>query len=197
MKKKYVIKRNEVYAGRLVKAYDVFYNYYSATDPEFVIFLEKNKIYNFNCNCRIILRGMLFSFDKNKNANDLIYTTPTHYSIKNISDLQSEFVIEHYANLDKVLKYLKFKEDLTQEDLNRISNILFSKKSIFKRHPEIFGLIKTDLGLQSLEKGVLPIELYPILDIYSDLKNIPNPNEPNHNLITKKQLTLFDKIMKK
>ena len=121
---KYVIKRQEVCAGILTLPLGIvdFNEYVVGTlitknELEFLSYSYLRDISN------KFIRSMLFSVEDNGLAKDLIFTTPTHYSIVDVShskDCYDEMQINNYIELDLLLKYLRFKEDLTLEDLSKI-----------------------------------------------------------------------------
>ena len=161
--KKYVAKRDNVYAGTLIKK---IVPRVSIIDEEGQEFTEDQfaelGITNFQIQGGLICRGMLFKINKNNLAEDLVYENPTDYNIEGIEpklDLFDEFVITEYAKLEELLKYLKYGEDLTQEDMNQIYRRFLVHGWWLKRHLELFGYKKIPNGYASEGEEVLPQDI--------------------------------------
>lgn len=189
--KKYVVKRNNIYAGSLMKDIkakctitDV--NGRELSERE----LKKDGIEFVSFSSGIICRGMLFSIDNNV-SNDLIYTTPSNYSIEGLSssiETPSEFKIKDWCSMEEVLKYLGYGEELTQKELNQIFKKLICRRNWLDKHIELFGWKKTGLGYTSGGKQVLPMELYHKLNSISCTKDgNPYEKEPGFSLIKRKK----------
>lgn len=120
--KKYVASRKDICAGRLTKHINESFNICDEFGREISNEqLAENGICNLHISRQIIYRGMLFNVNENGLANDLIYTTPTNYQIEGIEpkiEGESELVIDKYVELEELLKYLNYDEDLTQKDLD-------------------------------------------------------------------------------
>ena len=190
--KKYVAKRDNVYAGTLIKTcipevsiIDEFGQEYKQDE------FEKLGITNFQIKGGLILRGMLFSINKNDMAEDLVYDSPNDYNIEGIEpklNLFDEFVVTEYAKLEELLKYLKYGEDLTQEDLNQIYRRFLVHGWWLKRHLELFGYQKDSNGYQAEGKEILPQEIADSLTAINFNKLVkPHPEEPFHKLVYKKK----------
>ena len=190
--KKYVAKRDNVYAGTLIKK---IVPRVSIIDEEGQEFTEDKfaelGITNFQIQGGLICRGMLFKINKNNLAEDLVYENPTDYNIEGIEpklDLFDEFVITEYAKLEELLKYLKYGEDLTQEDMNQIYRRFLVHGWWLKRHLELFGYKKIPNGYASEGEEVLPQDIADTLTSINLTKATkPHPEEPFHKLIYKRK----------
>ena len=139
---KFVCKREDVCAGRLIKENNVSYGAYfedgsvmNADELE-----EKGYKYDRGLYCRHIL----FNIDIHNLANDLVYKSPL-YPIEEIYptiDFESDFVVEDMVNLENVLKYMNYNESLTQEDIKDIYKNLIKHKTWLKKNYQLFGLEK-------------------------------------------------------
>lgn len=190
--KKYVAKRDNVYAGTLIKTIipevsiiDEFGQEYKQDE------FEKLGITNFQIKGGLVCRGMLFSINKNDMAEDLVYDSPNDYNIEGIEpqlNLFDDFVVTEYAKLEELLKYLKYGEDLTQEDLNQIYRRLLVHGWWLKRHLDLFGLQKEGNGYVSNGEETLPQEIAESLTTIN-LNGLvkPHPEEPFHKLIYKRK----------
>lgn len=190
--KKYVAKRDNVYAGTLIKTFipevsiiDEFGQEYKQDE------FEKLGITNFQIKGGLILRGMLFSINNNDMAEDLVYDSPNDYNIEGIEpklNLFDDFIVTEYAKLEELLKYLKYGEDLTQEDLNQIYRRFLVHGWWLKRHLELFGLQKVENGYVSNGAETLPQEIAESLTTIN-LNGLvkPHSEEPFHKLIYKRK----------
>lgn len=197
--KKYVATRRDICAGELVKMEKVTFKVYDQNgDLTSEVELEAQGITNLSVTGGLVCRGMLFNVDDNGLANDLIYTTPTKYPIEgrkpNI-DVESEFLIQHYVELEELLKYLNYGVDLTQKDLNAIHRKLITHKQWLEHHMELFGWQKirdektgTPMGYSSGGNEIIPIEIYDRLSwINSSENGKPNEKEPGYSYIKKRR----------
>lgn len=188
--KKYVASRKDVCAGQLLRIEHPNIQILGLDALNLVpIDLEASGI-KVSVTSALLCRGMLFNVNEFGLANDLVYTTPVNYQIKGISEEKdSDFIIEHYVELDEVLKYLKYGEDLTQYDLNKIHKTLIANNKWLRRNSELFGL-KKDGGVYSLaDAGILPLETYEKLDWISHIKaSKPSPVERGYQYIKKKSI---------
>lgn len=148
--------------------------------------------------CGLVCRGMLFNINDDGLANDLIYTTPTGYPIQNIEpkiEVESEFIIQNYVELEELLKYLNYGIDLTQNDLDQIFRKFITHNWWLKHHMELFGWRKfyrqntgefsayVSGGTQVISKSIYH-NLYNI-SIYRNGK--PHKEEPCYSLIKKRK----------
>lgn len=188
---KYVVKREDVCAGQLLKVDEMSFKIFDGNNNEVSQEQLAEQGISFSVFGGLVCRGMLFNVNEDKLANDLIYNTPTNYPIKGIepkTDVKSEFVIDRYVELEELLKYLKYGVDLTQEDLNKIYRKLITHKWWLDRHMELFGWKK--LGGGSYGSGgtqTVPMEIYDNLSSISCSKNgKPHREEPGYSLIKKR-----------
>lgn len=193
---KYVATRKDVCAGQLLKTISMTFKVYDGNKNEISEDkFEELGIPEISVFGDLICRGMLFNVNENGLANDLIYTTPTNYPIEGIEpkiDVESEFIIENYVELEELLKYLKYGVDLTQKDLNQIYRKIITHKWWLERHMELFGWKKMrdeKTGL-SMGYGSDGIQTIP-MNIYNNLSWItkngkPHQEEPSYSLIKRK-----------
>ncbi len=172
--KKYVISRENVCIGELFKIdWDPLRIRGSNRDKD-----EQEEIpFRIPCYSVHVCRAMLFNVNKDGLANDLIWTTPSHYLIEGINpkvDVITKFYISDYVKLEELLKFWKYDVALTQRDLNRIYKKLIANKDWLKNHRELFGFQKTSSG--GYRYGGEEIISY---DIYSKLAMITAPGEPD------------------
>ena len=184
---KYVVKRKDVCAGRLSQGMKITYN---TCDENLGEFIELNYAEHFLFSAGIVCRGMLFNVNENGLANDLIYTTPTNYMIEGIRpkiNVESEFIINNYVELEEVLKYLKYGVDLTQKDLYQIFRKLITNRWWLEHHRELFGWKKYSADCYN-NGGVetIPMNIYDNLSAINYFKTgKPYKEEPGYSLIKK------------
>lgn len=135
---------------------------------------------------------MLFSVNESGKTNDLIWTTPTNYSIAGLEDSKDfsyDFVIKNYVELEELLKYLKFGEDLTQHDLRKIYKRFVISDYWIHCHRTLFGWKKLgNMGYGSGGVQTIPMDIYQRLSSISITGNgKPNENEPNYKQIVLKK----------
>ena len=172
--KNYVCKRDEVCAGILLIRWDNVNNDYR-TSAE----LLKDKFIAFKYKYG---RVILFNNDLGK-ANDLIYNTPYHYPIVDLNigkEIDSKYIINDYVNLDDIIRYLGYNENLTQYDLNMIFNFLVKSNRWLKRNRKLFGN-----DSQNSEE-YFSNNLYVCLKNIFSISSKPHKEEPNYSLIRKK-----------
>lgn len=189
---KYVCSRKDVCAGSLIKSFDLSYKIYDENDCEISEEeLAKQGITNLSISGGIVCRRMLFSVNNDDLTNDLIYDTPNNYPIEGISprkEIQSKFIVQHYVELEELLKYLKFGENLTQKDLDKIYRKLLVRNWWLNHHQELFGYRKTTIGYVSDGIQTLPTTMYNQLSTISLAGNTkPHPEEPEYRLIKKRK----------
>lgn len=191
---KYVIKRQDVCAGELIKPFEISYeifdqNHVKINEPE----LAKHGITNFSVSGGLVCRGMLFNVNDNGLTNDLIYTTPTNYPIEGIEpkiNIKSDFIVMQYVELEELLKYLKYGVDLTQKDLNHIYKTLIICDRWLRNNHELFGWQKSGIGYGYTDSSheTIPMSIYDKLSEISCSKNgRPNLEEPEYRLIKKRK----------
>lgn len=189
--KKYVVKRSNVYAGNLMKNIDAKcvvtdQNGREISEDE----LKKQGVQLMSFSCGLICRGMLFSIKENT-SDDLIYTTPSSYALDGISssiEVPSEFKIKDWYNLEAILKYLGYGEELTQHELNQVYKKLICSKRWLDKNMELFGWKKSKVGYTSGGEAILPMELYHRLSSISSSGNgNPYKEEPGFEFIKRKR----------
>lgn len=161
--KKFVIERKNVYAGEVVEAIDdnttTFFNY--KKNEELNEQTLNDSDYKFYCG--IPLRGMLFTIDADGLAEDLLYSTPK-YPITNVLpkvDVEGNIIVNHFINLDLLLKYLKYGELLTRNDLKAINRLLISHEKWLNKNMHLFGLHKLGLdGYCREDNEIIPYDIY-------------------------------------
>ena len=201
MRKKYVAKRKEVCAGELMLSGQMTFKICDANGNEVTTEeLAKVGITNFRVSGGLICRGMLFSVNENNLANDLVYTTPTNYQIDGLQpkiDIESKFIIDHYVELEELLKYLKYGEDLTQTDLNKIHRKLIVSKFWLNHNRELFDMRKPLIdgcwsGGGGCDTIPLPNEIYDCLDsIVGYRGGKPHEEEPGIEFIKKRKSNII------
>ena len=189
---KYVATRKDICAGQLLKSIGMSYKIYDEFNREVdEQELAEQGITGFSVSGGIVCRGMLFNVNDEGLANDLIYTTPTNYPIEGIQpkvNVESEFIINHYVELEELLKYLKYGVDLTQKDLNEIHRKLITHKWWLEHHHELFGWKKMSVGYGSGGIETIPMSIYDNLSSISCTKNgKPYREEPGYSLIKKRR----------
>lgn len=180
---KYIIKRKDVCAGKLIKAFSLKSSKEQTVDNCLKIVTTASS--------GIVYRSMLFSIGDNGLANDLIFETPESYQIEGIGkikDVKSNLIIKQHFKLERLLKYLGFAKELTQEDLNNIFSLLIENDEWLKRNMELFGWTKNNLGYVGGGVQTLPYELYRALEaITYDGKAQPDKQEPGYEYIKRKK----------
>lgn len=188
---KYVANRRDVCAGQLVKNMNMSYRIYDFFGNEVNEEQLKEQGISFAVSGSLVCRGMLFNVNEDGLSNDLIYNTPANYPIEGISpkiDIQSDFVIEDYVELDELLKYLKYGVDLTQHDLNQIYRKLINRNWWLKHHMELFGWKKDEYGYSIGDSAIIPMSIYDSLSRISCYQNgKPHSEEPSYRLIKKRK----------
>ena len=108
---KYVATRKDICAGELLKTGGMSFKIFDGNNNEVSQEQLAEQGISFSAFGGLVCRGMLFNVNEDGLANDLIYTTPTNYPIRDKEpniDVESEFIIEHYVELEELLKYLKY-----------------------------------------------------------------------------------------
>ncbi len=192
--KKYVVTRKEICAGKLMGICDVSMTVLNQDNNELTgDDLVKHSIPELSVSVGIIYRSMLFRVNENHLATDLIYTTPTKYTIKgltpDLTDQKSHFIIDNYVELDELLKYLNYGDELTQRDLYKIYRKLIVSNKWLNHNMELFGWKKCGNGFYvGGEKEIISKRIYDCLSSISCYKNgCPHPAEPGYELIKKRQ----------
>lgn len=189
---KYVAKRKDVCAGELLKPMDITFKIFDGNNNEVnEEQLADYGITNFHAFGGEVCRGMLVR-NEDGLARDLIWTTPTKYPIDGIAnkaDIESDFIIHQYVELEELLKYLNYGVDLTQSDLNQIYRTLIIREKWLKHNMELFGWKKTEIGYTSGGIQTLPMNIYDNLSSISCSKNgKPHKEEPGYARIKRRSL---------
>ncbi len=196
---KYVAKRKDVCAGSLLMPQAATIKVYDEKNNEITEHMfEDSEFPKVSVSCNLICRGMLFDVNENGLSNDLIYTTPTNYTIKGIEpkiDTKSDFIISNYVELEELLKYLKYGVDLTQKDLNQIYRKLIIHNWWLQHHSELFGFRKIYdqtsgefMGYMNGGIQTIPMNIYEKLSSISCTKNgRPYKEEPGYSLIRRRK----------
>ena len=164
---KYVCKRNEVCGGLLL--------------------FNKN-IDDFAFDNSNVSRGILFSKDDNGYANDLIYDVEK-YPIKGLNNISADsYFVNYFVELEELLRYLGYRNDLTQSDLNRIYKKFILHSRWLHHNKELFGLLKMyggSYGEGGLE--MVSIDIYNALEMIEySLKNCNNLVRVNNKLVRRR-----------
>lgn len=186
---KYVAARKDICAGQLLKMNTISVQVYDSNGNEVSSEQLAKQGMSISVSGGLVCRGMLFNVNEDGLAKDLIYTTPTCYPIEGIEpkiNVESDFVINHYVELEELLKYLKYGVDLTQHDLQRIHRKLITHKWWLEHHMELFGWKKCAIGYGSGGIETVPMNIYDNLSWINCSKNgKPNKEEPGYTLIKK------------
>lgn len=161
--------------------------------------IKEEKSHKFFLTDNSVCRGMLFNVNEDGLANDLIYTTPTNYPIDGIEpkfEVESDFIIKLYAELDELLKYMGFGIDLTQSDLNQIYRKLIAHCYWIWHHAdELLGWKElrpkkadryTDYESSEIQMNLMDV-FANIYMIGRFRKGVPHPEEPRYGLIKKRR----------
>lgn len=189
---KYVATRKDICAGQLLKTGNMSIKVYNGDNMVCENQFKELGISKISVSGGLVCRGMLFNVNENGLANDLIYTTPTNYPIEGVKskiDIESEFIINHYVELEELLKYKKYSVDLTQFDLNQIYKEFITNNWWLNHHMELFGWKSFSNG--SYGSGgtqTIPMNIYDNLSWISCSKTgKPHQEEPNYSLIKKRK----------
>lgn len=161
MSKKYFIKRNELYAGAVS-------SYKASKKSSLPYLFPQPKSYEH-------LRTIFFKLYPNNYGVDLLFPDAYAYPTNGNDDI----CITNIINLDILLNYLGFKEDLTHRDLLTIVKTFIKFKK--KITQELFYV-----------SGISLKEYYNLTEI-KNLSLKPNILEPNYNNI----LNNYKKIKRK
>lgn len=199
MKKKYIIDRRDVCGGLLLEYFsDLKFeisgeNGFKLSEDD----LKEQGVSNIKCTGGFVCRGLLFSINEEGLSNDLIYNSP-EYPIRGIEpkiSLESNYIIEHYVELEELLKFLKFDNNLTQSDLNKIFKLLILNERWLSKNRHVFGIKDADNLFHICNE---PSQTIVSREIYDNLSRInstrngkPSKSEPDYKLIKKKRISLF------
>lgn len=133
----YRIRRENIYVGKVVRTIDSIYR----NKGDMVFRIKPGQLLT---SCWRPYRSMLFVPNEEKLSNDLLYQSPS-YPILNITDDETclkleekSIVIKDACNLEALLEYFGYNEDLTYEDIIRIRKIFFTGRYA-KDNCELFG----------------------------------------------------------
>ena len=139
--KKYVVCRDNIYVGEVVRT-DSIYRYEG--DDDFF----RTKPGQLRAGSWRSYRSMLFVPNEDKLSNDLLYRTP-NYPILNVTDDETclnlgenSIVIKDACNLATLLEYFGYKKDLTYEDIIKIRRTFFTG-NFAENNCELFGYKET------------------------------------------------------
>lgn len=139
--RKYVVSRDDVYVGEVVRAFNIYRDL-----GEVDIFEAKSG--KLDTGSWFSYRSMLFVPDENNFSNDLLYKTP-NYPILNVTDDnvclglgKNSIVIRDACNLAELLEYFDYGKDLTFEDIMKIRKTFFTGK-FAKDNCQLFGWRET------------------------------------------------------
>lgn len=187
--KKYVASRRDVCAGQLLRTEHPNIQIIGFDLENLVPINPQDTGIKISVASSLVCRGMLFNVDDFNRANDLIYTTPVNYPISGLSkDEDSSFTIEHYVELNEILKYLKYGEDLTQRDLNKIYKTLICSNKWLQRNKNLFGY-DSEQNMFSSENEILDFDTYKELNWISSIPcSKPSAVERGYPYIKKKSI---------
>ena len=186
-----VVKRRDIYAGLLIKPFPEILTKDNrvVSWTELLTSKDVELSETYKGNYGMAYRGMLFTID-NGRANDLIFTTQVQYPIVGLvsSPLPSDkLLIDHCANLEDLLRFNKYKENLTQEDLDKIYKQFLGDKKWVRTNIARFGFVKDSPNMYhaTIDQRI-PIEVYYCLNaIYDNDIIVPYKDEPGFGMIKK------------
>ena len=138
--KKYVVDRSGIHIGKVVS------EFYQDTP----IYTKNNVKTRTDLISKEELRSIIFTINEEGLSNDLLFNSPNYYveGITNskpvytpINDkgvVKSRIIITNPYNLDKLLKFCNFKDEITYYDIEAIRWTFFSK-SFLRKRPDLFG----------------------------------------------------------
>ena len=140
--KKYVVCRDNIYVGEVVRTDRISYCYDGKAD------FFRTKPLQLSTGSWRSYRSMLFVPNEDKLSNDLLHRSP-NYPILNITDDetclklgQNSIVIKDVCNLAALLEYFGYKKELTFEDIMQIRKTFFTGK-FAKDNCQLFGYKET------------------------------------------------------
>lgn len=157
-KNNYVVNRKDIYFGEVIKANGIYKRITTGNDLAGSLDVKNSIIY----------RNMLFTPTRDKFAIDLLYDT-TNYPILNgtdskffLSKREELIVVRNYYNLNELLEYFCYNEELTSQDIIKMYNTFFTG---------MFSLENSDLfGRKRIEAN--EIEYYKDNKLVTDRKNL-------------------------
>lgn len=122
MEKDYIVKRKDIYVGEVVKATGIYKRFISGPNKAGTLDIKRSIFY----------RNMLFSPTVDKFASDLLYDTED-YPILNGTDRSyilnqddGVILVNDYYNLDELLEYFCYNDELDINDVIKLYNTFFS-----------------------------------------------------------------------
>lgn len=139
--RKYVVNRDEIYVGEVVRAEGV---YCFGGDNDF-FGVKAGQLHPYGC---YNYRSILFVPDEDGFSNDLLYRSPC-YPILNVTDNKTcldlgknSIVIAGAYSMGPLLQYFDYKKDLSYKDILKIRKIFFTS-NFAKDNCELFGWKET------------------------------------------------------
>lgn len=206
---KYVATRSNLYAGRLmkkpeciVKARDNLGETLSdimknngkrrdgslITDERIIQIIDVERCLNEG----IFERGILFELTPEITGNDLVYTDSSYEVSRHIPLIETDehFKIDDPMNLDGLLRFLGYKENLTQKDIDKIYRTLICSQRILHRIMRRYKIEHGENGelIAGKEGSPCSLEIIKCLEVISIRKHHePSINEPNYKAMEKKR----------
>lgn len=138
------------------------------------------------------VRGILFGLTPEITGDDLVYTDSNYEVSKHtpLTETDDKFKIDTPINLDGLLRFLGYKENLNQRDINRIYRTLICSQrilhSIMKKYEIKYN--KDGELIAGKEGAPCSLETIRCLDVISSRKhNDPSINEPKYKTMEKKR----------
>lgn len=210
----YVCYRSNVYAGMLIKKIDYSKIPSKAFPTEMLssvkgeghipksskgVLLSNEEYEGIKKECRNLtedtfLRDFLFVHTFSERfGNDLAYTNSSYGTSARSprGKVDPNFIIDNSVRLDELLRFLGYKENLTQGDVNKIYRTLFCSQRILHGIMRKYG-VKYDENdeLTAKKSYMLPcsLEVIRCLDVISSRKHHkPSSAEPNYKIMKKKR----------
>lgn len=190
-KERFVVERKNIYAGEIIAP---FHSVEVEISNErgnklSVEELKEQGISNVEFFAGSVYRGILFKADENGLGQDLIYNTPAYpiSSAPSKISADSKIIIARTTNLDKLLEYLEYEDQLTGSDLLRVFGTLITSDRWIKANQRLFGLIKLRCGGYCTGgKEAIPHDIYSGLSWITSSRNYkPHIEEQTSQIIKK------------
>lgn len=158
--KKYVVCRDDIYVGEVVRTDSISYCY-NKNNYDYMTLGITGPYKSY--------RSMLFVPNEVNLANDLLYRSPNYPVLKVTEDQlclkfgENTIIIKNACNLAALLEYFGYKKDLTFKDIMKIRKTFFTGR-FAKDNCELFGYKETmaeDVTFYDLDGEVVtdPLEL--------------------------------------
>lgn len=189
---KYICKRRDVCSGVLYQRKNVPFGVFYTDGTEMNLEELEKRGFSPDYSAKVRCRQMLIRVNDQKLAEDLIYDTPINYPILGFEaegNTSSDFVIDEFINLEELLKYLDFRESLTQENLNDIYKLLIEKRKWLMKNSKLFGYGKSRYNYyrESEKESELSHDFFDKIGIEKIKHNgKPSKYEPGYRKIRKK-----------